>query len=406
MRKRSWLLVACAFLLIISTVAGAQTELKFIQYGPEYGDAMRDMAAAYSKVNPKVTIDFTILAGDYFTVFKTRLASGDLPDVFMTGSGVDIKNYAEYSADLTRESWIKNVEPSAIKEVTYNGKILGFPIWSQAVGYIYNKKVFADVGITTPPRTFSELEAACIKIQAKGIIPIANAYQDWWCFEQMFAHFLAKSTDNFADLATKLTNGTVKFSDLKPVQSSFAFFDFTLKYGNPKPLETSFDAQCAMIATGKAAIIHSGDWAEPAILKTNPNAQIGFLGEPTDDQPAKLTVGNTNCWRVTSASKNLAEVKKWLNWFVTSDYGKNFVSQKMGSIGTIKGAKPPNSQLAADTYKFIAAGRTLPWVKPLFPNGFQQDEGAILQKYIAKTATKDQILDEITQSWVKLANAQ
>jgi len=406
MSRRLLTIITCVVIILgVCSLAGAR-ELKFIQYGPEYGDAMRDMAAAYNKANPDVTIDFTILAGDYFTILKSRLASGDLPDVFMTSGGNDIGTFAEYSADLTGEPWLKRLVPSSIKEVTFQGKVLGFPIWSQAVGFIYNKKVFADVGIRTPPKTLAELEAACKKIQAKGIVPIVNAYQDWWCFEQMFAHFLAQSTDNFADLADQLTNGTVTFADLKPVQQSFAFFDFTLKYGNPKPLETGFDAQCAMLATGKAAIIHSGDWAEPAIMKTNPNAQIGFLGEPTDNQPAKLTVGNTNCWRVMKDSKNLDAVKKWLNWFVTSDYGKNFVSQKMGSIGTITGALPPKSQLAADTYKFIAEGRTLPWVKPLFPNGFQQEEGASLQKYIAKTATKEQILDEITQTWVKLAKGE
>jgi len=69
------------------------------------------------------------------------------------------------------------LEPTALTGVTVNGRITGYPFLVQSHSFIYNKKVFADAGITTLPRTLKEYEDVAQKLQAKGIQALRHRLQ-------------------------------------------------------------------------------------------------------------------------------------------------------------------------------------------------------------------------------------
>ncbi len=411
---RKFFLIIASLVLFVTVFAscwgaGKPVTLKFLQYSPEYTDQMHEMGREYHKQFPNVTLDFEILQTDFRTVLKTRFNSGDIPDVFMTSAYNDNKVFADYCYDLTKEPFMKKIYPSALTSVTYKGKILGYPVFSQSYGFIYNKKLFAAAGITKVPKTLSELEAACKKLQAKGIISFSNGYKEWWVFKHVFSHCLAAEEGNYQKTAEELSNGKKKFSDLKTAMQVFKVIDLTLKYGQPKPLETDFNNQIALVANGKAAICTGqGTWAEGGIRKINPDIELGFIGEPVNEDPAKarLMIDSNVIYRIYKDGKNRKEVINWLNWLTTSKYGKNFVSGKIKEISTLIGASAPDAQLAKETSKFLASKETYPWVQGYWPDGFDQQLGSILQAYIAGMKTKDQCIQEINQTWVKLAKAQ
>lgn len=378
--------------------------LKILQFSPEYTEQMHTMAKEYNKQFPNVTLDIQILQEDYQTVLKTKINAGDVPDVFMTNGLAEIKAYAEYSADLTNEPFIRNIVPEALTGMKHEGKILGYPLWFQSYAFIYNKKIFEDAGITTLPKTLADLEKACEILKAKGVTPFSNGYKEWWVFKHIFSHAMAAEEGDYVKTAEKLNKGEITFADLKEVTKVFDIIDLTLKYGQAKPLETDFNAQIAAVAKGEAAMCHQGNWAEGGMLKINPDVNIGYIGVPisNDASKSKLMVDAATAWRLYKDGKNLNEAKAWLNWLSTSEYGKNFVAKELKAISTVQGAPAADAQLAKETTEFLEKGETYPWIQNYWPDGYDMQLGTILQDYVAGGKTKEQALEAMTKAWIKL----
>ena len=74
--------------------------------------------------------------------------------------------------------------------MTYEDKLLGIPVISNAFGMMYNQELFDQAGISAMPATFTELEAACEKLSAAGIQPFTNGYKEWWVYKYVFQNFI------------------------------------------------------------------------------------------------------------------------------------------------------------------------------------------------------------------------
>lgn len=385
--------------------------LELLLNSPELAEQYNDMAKEYNGKFPEVVLNITILQNDYSTVLKSRLNSGNVPDAFNTGAYNDNNLYKDYVYDLTDEDFIGQIEPWALKGVTLDGRVLAYPWLLQAHSFIYNKKVFADTGITELPRTMKELEEVCRKLQTKGIQPFATGFKEWWVLEQISTQYLAPVRDSYGgdytNLIDELNSGRAKFGDIKEMANVFDIIDLEAQYGGANPMETDFNMQCALIARGKAAIIHQGTWAEDSIRKINPEADIGFMAAPLGDDPEKngIMVDANNCLRLYKESRNLKEALEWMRWLVTSDYGKDWVPLKCKQMSTIKGAPMPKTQLAEDTLKFMKENKTYPWFKGYYVDGFEQIIGSTLQEYAAKSKTRAQTMDELSKLYEKAVNA-
>jgi raffinose/stachyose/melibiose transport system substrate-binding protein len=401
-------LMLISSVLFVCQAAPAKVRLKLMQFKPEITDQVYAMAKQYSKENPNVTIDAQVLQADYEAVLKSQFNSGDAPDIFMTNGYYYNKVFLDYSYDLSHETFMKQIDPSTLGAATWNGKIYGFPFLVEAYGIIYNKKLFADAGITVLPKTLSQLEDACKKLQAKGITPFGNGYKESWVFKHVFSFQMAGEGGNYQQMADNLNSAKIKLSSLPSAMKIFNFLDLTLKYGNPKPLETDFTQEITLLATGKVAMITGqGTWAEDGIRKINPNIQLGFLGEPVGEDPSKARImADANIlYRLNKNSKNLGEAKKWLKWLITSESGHKFIVEDCKFIPTIKGVKAPNVQLANETMSYLAKKQTYPWVQGYWPDGWETQLGSSLQDYCGSAKTKQQVIEELDKSWVTLAKA-
>lgn len=401
------LLILVSFVFCGLIRAEETITIKILQYAPEMTEAMHDMAKQFHKQYPHMNLEFTILQTDYFPVLKARLNSSDLPDVFMSNAYLHNEVYRDYWYDLTNEPCMKNIEPAALAGVKLGGRITGFPFILQAYSFIYNKKVFAEAGITKLPRTLKDYSEVCERLKSKGITPFSTGYREWWVLEQTMTNLFGQVRTDYGKLFADLNRGNRKFSQLKEVKSIFDWVDLTLKYGEEKPQETDSNAQCALIATDKVAMIHQGTWAEGTIKSMNPKADLGFLLVSADNNPkqAGLMVDSNITYRICKQSKNIKAALKWLNWFITSDYGKRFVPEKTGQISTIKGAPFPKTQLAQETVKYMKTAKSYPWIKGYWPEGCEMQLPAILHSYVAGNKTKEQVFNEWDQAWLKCVKA-
>jgi raffinose/stachyose/melibiose transport system substrate-binding protein len=409
------LLILCCMASVLFA-RGQQTQsgttLTLMFYSPELQSQYNDMAAAY-KAETGVNLDITVLQTDYRSVLTSRINSGDIPDVFMSSAYADNAAYRDYAYDLTNEDFIKNISPSALEGVTVNGRITGYPFLVQSHSFIYNKTVFRNQGITTLPRTLSEFEAAAAKIQAAGIQPFATGFHEFWVLPQTAWQAIAPVVVNkyggYANFVSRLNAGTLKFADIPEMSNIFDLLDLIKNYGGPKPNESDFNDQCSMLATGRAAMIHQGNWAEGTIMEVNPGADIGFLVGPagSDASGAGIMFDSNQTIRVNKSSKNLQAALAWLRWLTTSPYGKDWIPGKIKQLSPIAGAAAPNSRIAEETVAMMARGvPAYPWFYQMFPTGTEQELGAILQGYCAGLTDRRATLAALDDTYTKIARAR
>ena len=138
-------------------------------------------ADAYTAKHPNVTINVESRPGgtEGDNLVKTKLATGDMTDIFWynAGSLLQALNPSQTLVDLTGEPYIANIADSFIPTVSQNGGIFGVPSGTaMGGGILYNKKIFADNGLTVPT-TWAEFEANNDKLKAAGITPVGATYK-------------------------------------------------------------------------------------------------------------------------------------------------------------------------------------------------------------------------------------
>ncbi len=408
MRKLLSLVLAIAMLLSLATFARAEEPVVINMFisQPEYADAVRALIDAYKEVAPNVTINYETTQNDYPTLLKTKINAGECPDIFSTTSGKEIGVYLEYSYNFADQPAAAAMQDS-VKAVMMSGdEVHGFALKSNYFGIVYNKKIFDEVGITEFPSTVEAMKAACEKIAAAGYQPFSTGFAEWWVYKHIFQHFLDAASDNPETLVKKFIAGEAKFKDYPILYNNFFdFLDLAVKYGDAKPLETDLAGEESAIGTGKAAmILGQGAWVEGDIMNIDPTFAIGFNGYPVSDDAAQCQVisGSDQALRIYKDSKVLQNVLDFVNWWYTSDYGKNWFCDVAGVIPPLKDVKAPDMQIIKQGDELSATKGAAAVSVSYSTDSFHQAFGEILQAYVGGTISKDDACTQIEQKWVEL----
>ncbi|AFC32950.1 family 1 extracellular solute-binding protein [Paenibacillus mucilaginosus 3016] len=388
---------------------GKQVTLKIFQFKVEINEALNRLKDEYEKANPNVKLQIETVGGgaDYGAALKTKFASSDAPDIFNVGGYREMDTWMEHLEDMSDQPWVKDVVPAAKEPMTKDGKLYGMPMNIEGYGLVYNKELFEKAGITETPKTLSQLEDAAKKLQAAGITPFSNGYGEWWI---LGIHNLNVAMARQADpnkFIAGLYDGSQKFGG--PVFDDWTkLLDLTLKYGQANPLTTDYNTQVTNFASGKAAMMQQGNWTQVQIDKINPNLKLGVLPMPINEDAAandKLFIGVPNNWVVNKNSAVKKEAKDFLNWLVTSDIGKQYMTKEFKFIPAFTNITADEKDLgsiATDLMKYSKEGKTLSWNWPKYPDGVTNELGATMQAYIAGKVNKDQMYTDFQKAWDNL----
>jgi raffinose/stachyose/melibiose transport system substrate-binding protein len=408
MRKLLSLMLAMVMLLSLAMVASAEEPVVINMFisQPEYADAVRALIDAYKLVAPNVTINYETTQNDYPTLLKTKINAGECPDIFSTTSGKEIGVYLEYSYNFADQPAAAAMQDSVRSVMMSGNEVHGFALKSNYFGIVYNKAIFDKVGITEFPATVEAMKAACEKIAAAGYQPFSTGFAEWWVYKHIFQHFLDAASDNPEALVQKFIAGEAKFKDYPILYNNFFdFLDLAVKYGDAKPLETDLAGEESAIGTGKAAIIlGQGAWVEGDIMNIDPTFQIGFNGYPVSDNAAQCQVisGSDQAMRIYKDSKVLKNVLDFVNWWYTSEYGRNWFCDVAGVIPPLKDVKAPAMQIIQQGDALSASNGAAAVSVSYSTDSFHQAFGEILQAYVGGTISKDDACTQIELKWVEL----
>ncbi|GAA2934942.1 hypothetical protein GCM10010458_18280 [Microbacterium luteolum] len=216
------------------------------------------MVAAFEKENDDITVKVESqpagTEGD--NLMKTKLATGEMADVFWYNSGslFQALNPDQNLAPLTDESWVGDMQDTMKAVVETDNGVYGAPFGAtQAGAVVYNKKIYADLGLEVPT-SWDEFAANNDKIKAAGITPVIQTYGDTWTSQLFvlgdFGNVLAQDED----WGTEYTAGERKYVD-EPALAGFANQQegFESGWWNEDFASALYDDGARMVATGEGA---------------------------------------------------------------------------------------------------------------------------------------------------------
>ena len=178
--------------------------------------AAESVAAAFEAQNPGITVDLETrpsgAEGD--NVVKTRLATGDMTDLFLYNSGSLFQAIGPEQSlvPITEAPWVADLEQNFRQVVTAGGQVYGAPFGSQLTGAVlYNKRIYADLGLEVPT-TWQAFMANNAAVEAAGLDPVIQTYGDTYT-SQLFVlgdfHNVAAAEPDFAE---RYTAGEAKYA--------------------------------------------------------------------------------------------------------------------------------------------------------------------------------------------------
>ncbi len=299
------------------------------------------LTAAYTELHPEVTFEIEQRPGgaEGDNMIKTRLATGEMADIFQYNSGslFQALRPTQSLTDLSGLAAAANIADTYKPVVTADGKIYGVPYEAAMGGGIfYNTKIYDELGLEVP-KTWDAFMANNDKIKAAGKVPIAQTYRDTWTSQLFvladFYNVLAEAP-TFAD---DYTANKAKYATTPAAVTGFQHLEdaFNAGYFNEDFGAATFDDGLRMVATGEAAHYPMLTFAIGGIQQNHPDQlnDVGFFAQPgTDAAKNGLTVWMPAALYIPAESEHAEAAKGFLE-FVASVDGCAVTTEAIGATG-------------------------------------------------------------------------
>ncbi len=178
---------------------------------------LQGLTDAYTALHPNVTFEIETHPGgtDGDNLVKTRLATGEMSDIFYYNSGslFQALNPTESLVDLSGEPFIANMVEAYLPTVSAGDGVYGVPTeGSLGGGILYNNKIYSDLGLQVP-KTWEEFAANNEKIKEAGTAPICATYGDTWTSQLFVLADYYNVQAAVPDFAEKYTANEAHYAD-------------------------------------------------------------------------------------------------------------------------------------------------------------------------------------------------
>jgi raffinose/stachyose/melibiose transport system substrate-binding protein len=264
------------------------------------GSLMQALVDAYTETHPDVEIELEIRPGgtEGDNIVKTRLQTGDMPDLFFYNSGslLQALNPSQMLTDLSGETYMDSVTDTFKDGVTSGDAVYGVPV-GQAIGggVLYNLAAYEELGLEVPT-TWDEFMANNQAILDAGTTaPVIQTYgtESAWT-SQLFV--LADNYNVLAaepDWADAYTANEAHFADTPAALAGFEHLQEVAESGylNEDFASLTYNEGLAALVAGEGVHYPILTNALTEIEAVDPEGldRLGFFGLP-GDAPAEAGV--------------------------------------------------------------------------------------------------------------------
>ncbi len=301
---------------------------------PFYDALVADFNTTYPNV--KVTVD-VVSWNDIDQKIKTMVQTNQLPDIG------NLNYFASFAADdllykaseMVSQSTLDDLIQTFRDNSKYNGTEYAVPDLASARLFFYNKDILDKAGVTSPPATWADLEAACDKIKASqpDVIPLALPLGP----EEAQAEFMIWAG----------ANGGGVFKDGKWTINSAAnveAVEFLKKLATkgctqPSPGTTNrTDGAFPLFAQGKAAMMNGAIFFPGELAKAKSTVNYAIAPIPTAKAGTTITLGVQDYFFAFKKDGNQPAVQAFMDFlFRPANYAK-FLKAAGGFLPATKSA--------------------------------------------------------------------
>ncbi len=322
---RYLLTLLCAAALLLPQISAAAEPLKLLVWinGDKGYNGLQKVGDAFAQESGvQVVVQHPEGAPDKF---QAAAAAGKGPDIFCwphdrvgewakSGLIVPIKPTKKIRDEIDESAW---------KAFTYQGKVWGYPLAIEAVGLIYNRAL-----VKTPPATFDEVIAL-----DKQLAPQGKKALLWDYNKTFFTWPLLAGNGGFVFAQTpqgELDPSRVGVNTPGAVQAA-QLLERMIQNGQ-LPRGARYAEMEAGFARGEIAMMISGPWSWDNARKSKIDFAVGPIPGVTAGKPSKPFVGVLGCMiSAPSPVKDLA--REFLEGHVLRVSGLKAISADV-SLGT------------------------------------------------------------------------
>jgi raffinose/stachyose/melibiose transport system substrate-binding protein len=337
------------------------------------------LVEAYMEQHPNVeiVIESRPGGGEGDNIVKTRLATGEMTDIFFYNSGslLQALNPTETLVDISGEPFIDNVVDSFIPTVSLNNQVFGVPTGTaMGGGILYNKSIYEELGLSVPT-TWAEFEENNQVIADAGIPPVLATFGDTWT-SQLFVladfYNVAQADPGFAE---DYTANMAKYATNPAAMAGFSYLQqgFDEDWWQENYATTTFEQGLELLANGEVAHYPMLTFALSNIETLAGDAvnDIGFFAQPGSDASSNgVTIWMPQATYISNTSEHIDIAKDFLA-FIASPEGAAVMTEVVPPLGPylIKGVELPDDVLPAvnDLAGYINAGNSAPALEFLSP---------------------------------------
>ncbi len=381
----------------VTDTTGGKGKVYMLNFKPETDQAWQDLATIYeNETGTDVTV-LTAADGQYATTLQSEMAKSEAPTIFNIGNMAAAQQWREYEYDLSDS---KLYEHLANKDLALrlDDKVVGIANCYESYGLIYNKAIIESYGklpnavVKTADEITSldTLEQVADDINAR--IDEVNAQLETDGSEYRITEAFASSgldsgsswrfSGHLANLPLYYEFRDAGLSDLTAGQAEIEgnYLDNFKRVWDMYTRDSAADVKTlnsgalnaeSEFGMGEAVFYQNGDWAfSPLTDEAN-----GYLVKAedmgmmpiyfgVDDENQALCVGTENYWAVNArASQDDIDASlAFLNWVVTSDEGRDAMTNKMGlttPFDTFTGDFQTKNVFAQDSQRLQDEGKTI-----------------------------------------------
>jgi ABC-type glycerol-3-phosphate transport system substrate-binding protein len=351
---------------------------------------------------------------DYEGEVKTRMNTENYGDVLAIPGSVTPDQYADFFEPLGTQDEI-GAEYQWINDKSFEGQSYGIPVVGNVQGYVYNKRVWEEAGITEFPDTPEAFLAALQAIKDLGVevAPLYTNYKDGWPLSQWDGWLGAVSAD--PDWKNKITESDTPWtpdSDYGVVDG--LIYDAVAQgLTEADPTTTNWEESKRLLGTGEVATMVLGSWALPQMAAAAEEAgasgdDIAYAPTPVQvDGTFHTVAGGDYNLGINVNSDNKSTARAWIDWF---NHESRFSESQAGLSPIIGGPVPAALESFVSEVELLTLNPAPEGKESVFADidtasGIVTTDPNFRQKSIddarSGARTKEQIFDDLNAQWAE-----
>lgn len=359
-KKLRYLVIATASVLALAacgnteeTSTNGKTVIEFFNQKKEMEGTIEEIIQDFEKLHPDIDVQMTSVP-DAGTVLKTRMLSGDVPDVInLYPQNIDFQEWANagYFYDMTGQDYLDNLKNQYADKYAINGKVYNVPLTANVSGIYYNKTKFEALGLKAP-ETWDEFVQLVDDIKAAGETPFAIAGTEGWTLNGYHQLSLITTTGS-ADAANEYLRYSQPNSisaDDDILKADAAKLDLLADEGNQQAnwKGASYNDAIVAFTSEDALMTTNGSWALAAMRQQEPTFEISTFAFPGEEPGQSATVGAGDfALSIAAETENLEAAETFVAYMTTPEPMQKYYDVDGSPVAVIGVEEDSDSPLKA-----------------------------------------------------------